>query len=152
VYAAGVMLYELLTGSVPFRSPSPVVVMTAHLTERPEPPSSRQRARPIAPALEAVVLHALAKAPSARYASAAALAAALESAQRSPSDVASIAPPRSNDADLATRDTDLQLAPPASRDSSTSPGEQPARLWLLVAIVAALVGIAVGLLAGGRPG
>jgi serine/threonine-protein kinase len=153
VYAAGVMLYELLTGSVPFRSHSPIVVMTAHLTERPEPPSSRRPESRIAPALDAVVLHALSKDPAGRYPTAAALADALGGALCDPRDVASVAP-RPSELDLAHRDTDLALQPPAG-EAAAAPRAQErgtSRLWLWVAIVATLVGIAIGLIAGGHPG
>ena len=78
VYSIGVVLYELVTGRVPFEADSAVSIALKHLTEAPPPPSSF---RPDAhPALEAVIWRALAKDPEDRYASAADLAADLYAA------------------------------------------------------------------------
>ena len=66
IYAAGVVLYEALTGSVPSSGrTTPHTVLTAHLTAVPDKPSARAPEREIPPALEAVVLHAIAKDPAA---------------------------------------------------------------------------------------
>lgn len=70
-YAVGVVLYELLTGEVPFKGPIATVIHNVIRTE-PEPPSAR---RPDVPAdLEAICLKAMSKRPEHRYASCAALA------------------------------------------------------------------------------
>ncbi|MCC6752321.1 MAG: protein kinase [Deltaproteobacteria bacterium] len=71
VYALGVILYELLTGTVPFKGKSAVATMMAHVQTPPEPPSRRRPERRIPPALDAIVLWALAKDPADRIASAA---------------------------------------------------------------------------------
>jgi serine/threonine-protein kinase len=92
VYAVGVMLYELLTGSVPFAGPTPLAVLTAHLTEEPEPPRIRAPGRGITAALEAVAMHAIAKDPMKRYATAAALAAAVIHARAAPDEVDAVRP------------------------------------------------------------
>ncbi len=92
VYAVGIILYELLTGTVPFTGSSPLSVLTAHLTSVPVPPRARAPERGISPALEAVVLHAITKDPEKRYATAAALAAAITRAQAAPDDSASVGP------------------------------------------------------------
>ncbi|HEX8951595.1 MAG TPA: serine/threonine-protein kinase, partial [Polyangia bacterium] len=69
VYALGVILYELLTGSVPFGGESSVEILSQHIGARPVPPSQLAPERAIAPALEALVLRALEKEPDARFAS-----------------------------------------------------------------------------------
>jgi beta-lactam-binding protein with PASTA domain len=69
VYAAGCVLYELITGEPPFTGDSPVAVAYQHVREDPSPPSSVNPA--VAPELDAVVLKALAKGPANRYQSAA---------------------------------------------------------------------------------
>jgi serine/threonine protein kinase len=92
VYAAGVILYELLTGAVPFTGVTPLNVLTEHLTSTPEPPRVRAPARGISKALEAVVLHAMAKSPGERYPSAAAFAAAILHARAEGDDVVSVRP------------------------------------------------------------
>ncbi|MEU4251095.1 Stk1 family PASTA domain-containing Ser/Thr kinase [Amycolatopsis sp. NPDC026612] len=69
VYAAGCVLYELITGEPPFTGDSPVAVAYQHVREDPKSPSSVNPA--VAPELDAVVLKALAKGPANRYQSAA---------------------------------------------------------------------------------
>ncbi|GAA3535212.1 Stk1 family PASTA domain-containing Ser/Thr kinase [Amycolatopsis ultiminotia] len=69
VYAAGCVLYELITGEPPFTGDSPVAVAYQHVREDPHPPSSVNPA--VSPELDAVVLKALAKGPANRYQSAA---------------------------------------------------------------------------------
>lgn len=145
VYALGVILYELLTGAVPFTGKGPIFVMTAHLTETPSPPSERVPAGEIAPALEAVVLHALAKSPAERYPSSTALATALAGALDRPRDVASAAPPPA-DEEIGTRDTELSLEPvPAFVDPRDSKAAPERSVWFVVVLVAIVVGIFAGI-------
>jgi serine/threonine protein kinase len=77
LYAAGVVLFELLTGRLPFTGDTPLAVMRAHV-EDPPPWPSAFAPNPIPPALDAIVLRALAKDPKDRYLSAADMAHALE--------------------------------------------------------------------------
>jgi eukaryotic-like serine/threonine-protein kinase len=76
LYSLGCVLYALLTGAPPFAGDSPVAVAARHVTEQPTPPSHHNPR--VGPALEAVVLTALAKEPADRYQSAAAMAQDLE--------------------------------------------------------------------------
>jgi eukaryotic-like serine/threonine-protein kinase len=79
LYGLGCVLYELLCGSPPFGSGvdrSPVAIATRHVSEPPEPPSARNPQ--VDPALQAVVLTALAKDPAQRYQSAIEMHHALE--------------------------------------------------------------------------
>ena len=64
VYSVGVVLYEMLTGKVPFDADSPVAIAMKHVTEQPQPPSALVPGIP--PDLDAVVLWALRKAPDDR--------------------------------------------------------------------------------------
>jgi WD40 repeat protein/serine/threonine protein kinase/DNA-binding XRE family transcriptional regulator len=65
IYALGVMLYELLTGTVPFRGPTPFDVMHQHLST-PLPPLSASRVG-LPGALDDIIKHATAKDPIQRY-------------------------------------------------------------------------------------
>ncbi len=94
VYAVGVILYELLTGGVPFTGNTPLNVLTAQLTQDPDTPSKRAPDREITPALEAVVMHSMAKDPRDRYATAAAMALAITAARTTPEDVDAVKPSR----------------------------------------------------------
>src|SRR5919198_3570200 len=68
IYSMGIVLYELLTGHVPFSGGVAVEIAMKHLSEVPKPPSAL---RPDVPHdLDSVVLRALAKDPSDRYQSA----------------------------------------------------------------------------------
>ncbi|WP_027942322.1 Stk1 family PASTA domain-containing Ser/Thr kinase [Amycolatopsis taiwanensis] len=69
VYAAGCVLYELITGEPPFTGDSPVAVAYQHVREDPKPPSTVNPM--VSPTVDAIVLKALAKGPANRYQSAA---------------------------------------------------------------------------------
>jgi serine/threonine-protein kinase len=86
VYSIGVILYEALTGEVPFDAETPVAVALKQVSEQPVPPSRLDPSVP--PALDAVVLRALAKDPGNRYASADEFVRALDEAEADPSGAA----------------------------------------------------------------
>ncbi len=76
LYSVGVVLYEILTGRVPFTGDTPLEIAMKHLSEVPRPPSEL---RPDVPHdLDLVVLRALAKDPSERYQTAEEMDADLE--------------------------------------------------------------------------
>ena len=75
-YALGVMLYEMLTGVVPFHDPSPAALAVKHLTE--DPPRPRSLNPSLNPSVEAVLLRALRKQPAERYATGREMLSALE--------------------------------------------------------------------------
>jgi serine/threonine-protein kinase len=79
LYSVGVVLFELLTGKVPFDGDSSVAIALQHINEPPPKPSSVNPSVP--PVLDAVVAKAMAKSPVERYASADEFSAALERAQ-----------------------------------------------------------------------
>lgn len=79
LYAVGVMLYEMLTGVMPFKSPTPMGMMLAHIQQQPVPPSERNRQAGIPAELDGIVLQAMAKDPRDRFRTASAMARALES-------------------------------------------------------------------------
>ncbi|MDQ4011480.1 MAG: Stk1 family PASTA domain-containing Ser/Thr kinase [Actinomycetota bacterium] len=69
VYAAGCVLYELITGDPPFTGDSPVAVAYQHVREDPTPPSHQNP--DVSAAVDAIVLKAMSKNPANRYQSAA---------------------------------------------------------------------------------
>ncbi|MDX6402387.1 MAG: eukaryotic-like serine/threonine-protein kinase [Gaiellaceae bacterium] len=68
LYSVGVVLYELLTGVVPFSGDTPVEIAMKHLSTVPEPPSAKRADIPRD--LDMIVMRALAKDPAERYQSA----------------------------------------------------------------------------------
>ncbi len=75
IYSLGVVLYQMVTGQLPFQSESPMGMVMQHINE--SPPPLEQFAPSLLPALDAVIMKALAKQPEERFASAAEMAAAL---------------------------------------------------------------------------
>jgi len=67
LYAVGVILYELLTGTTPFGGGTASVIFNRHLHDDVVPPSKRCPDRRIPAALDALVVRALAKKPEDRY-------------------------------------------------------------------------------------
>jgi serine/threonine-protein kinase len=68
IYALGVILYEMLTGKVPFDRPNSVNILMAHVHDAPPPFDHINPEHQIPRALEAVVLRCLAKQPTDRFA------------------------------------------------------------------------------------
>src|SRR4051812_37610596 len=141
IYSIGVMLYEALTGTVPFDADSPVTVALKQVSERPRPPSELNPQ--VSRALDGVVMRALAKDPANRFASAEEFRQALDAAEADPSgagfgDTASYA------AVAAAAGTEPPPPPPPP------PEEQRfftrGRLALLALILLALAGVLVYLL------
>ena len=89
LYSIGVMLYELLTGLLPFDGELVSTVALKHLHECPEPPSRLNAA--VSPRLDAIVMRALEKAPEDRFPSAAAFAAALRREAAAPARASKLA-------------------------------------------------------------
>lgn len=65
IYSLGVVLYEMLTGKVPFEGDTPIAVALKHVREKVIPPTRYNPSIP--PLLESVVLKALAKNPADRF-------------------------------------------------------------------------------------
>jgi serine/threonine-protein kinase len=76
VYSLGVVMYELLTGRVPFPGEGFGEILVAHLTKQPDPPSSINP--DVTPEIEAIVMHAIEKDRNRRYQTMDEFAAALK--------------------------------------------------------------------------
>ncbi|MGA7396891.1 MAG: PASTA domain-containing protein [Solirubrobacterales bacterium] len=82
LYSVGVVLYECLTGQVPYTGDSAVAIAMRQMSETPYPPSAYNDS--VSPALDAVVMKALEREPIARYHSAEAFIEALDLAEADP--------------------------------------------------------------------
>ncbi|MFW5772194.1 MAG: serine/threonine protein kinase [Phototrophicaceae bacterium] len=161
LYALGVVLYEMLTGRVPFDDVSAMSIALKHISDPPPPP--RAINPDISPELETVIDRILSKEPEDRYPTGAALVAALEQALASRlQEMTRTAPPDSLKAALpagAIRLSDSAMTPvlqpwdaPASeRRPPTRPrtGMLVVGALLSVAVIALLVLTGTSLLAGG---
>ena len=140
LYSVAVVLYELLTGRLPFRAESSVAIMMAH--QQTSPPAPRQAAPDagIPGRLEAIVLTSLAKNPGARFGSATAMEQALLS--RDEGTVAGPALERTSPMPSARRPLQQPARQPSVPVREHSPGSGMGWVLALV-LLAALLGSAV---------
>jgi serine/threonine-protein kinase len=152
LYSLGVVLYEMLTGRVPFEGENPVAIALKHLSDEPVPPQALIPELP--DNLNAVVLRALAKDPRDRYPSAAEFLADLERCRQ---DLPVTAPPPSADTaltsviaagEVAGLGDEIERTAVRRTPAAGSPPKQPMSgkrkaLYALMAIVA-LIAIAAG--------
>ncbi len=127
VYALGIMMYEFVTGAVPFRGDNWMATMAGHLTKNPTPPSRIRKGTSMQ--LDAVILKAMRRYPEHRYQNVGELRSDLQ---------------HLDDVDVSRFD----LAPeaPMGGFASTDPDR---RIWIIAAVVAAVfigvVAITLGL-------
>ena len=132
LYSIGIVLYEMLTGRVPFEGDTAVTIALKQVSELPVPPSHVNPE--IDPALEAVVLRALEKEPAARFADADEFIAALEGAR------GGMMPPEGS---ATTAFAAVQEQPDGAVLAPLPPREQGRRWWLWALLAALLIAAAV---------
>lgn len=123
IYSLGVVFYEMLSGRLPFESQSEFEIMRGHVQEAPPP--FGKHGRDIPPALEAVVMKSLAKAPEDRFQNCPEFILALQSAMPS-------LPPRITDPNLSfpqpqTLKATVMSSPAQSFVTAEMPGFEPER-------------------------
>ena len=78
LYAAAVILFQMVTGDIPFKGDTPMAIVSRHLVEAPVMPSRRRSDMPIPPALDALILKGMEKNRELRFPTAQAFREALE--------------------------------------------------------------------------
>ena len=78
LYAAAVILFQMVTGDIPFKGDTPMAIVSRHLVEAPATPSRRRSDVPIPPALDALILKGMEKSREMRFPTALAFREALE--------------------------------------------------------------------------
>ena len=129
VYALGIVVYQMLTGRVPFQATTPLAVLYKQSHEPLPPLSSVRPGLPLA--LDRVMAQALAKDPEERYGSAGALAGALSEATQSAADI------------VGVQETDPDVVA-VSDEIEAGLEEEPDRRRVLPWILAALVVVVLG--------
>jgi beta-lactam-binding protein with PASTA domain/predicted Ser/Thr protein kinase len=137
LYSIGVILYEALTGRVPFEADSAVAVAMKQVSQTPQRPSSINPR--VSPALDAVVMRALEKEPGERFQSADAFIAALDAALKDPGEgsggtaaFAALPPVVATPAEAAPEDPEEEA-------------RKRRRRWIAAAVAAVIAGILLGL-------
>ena len=161
IYSLGVVIYEMVTGEVPFDDESPLSVALKHVSDVPPPPTSINPDIPRE--VEEVILRALAKDPADRFANGKELALALEAAytgEAAGSGSGAVVPPVIPAGVPPAADVSGMTLPNAGAVSPVTPatkpqipeeytGQPPAKekermpIWALIAIIA-VAGILVG--------
>jgi serine/threonine protein kinase len=155
IYSLALILYELITGKLPFDAKAPLDIMKAHVRDAPIPLSQRVSGKPFWPELESVIAKALAKSPDDRYPSAAVFGEALlgclpkTPAQAEPAArVPSVAPPAAATpaASVAERNSrgesdPTEIVARAGMSAVAAPDSLPSRLPTL--LIGLMIGLAV---------
>jgi beta-lactam-binding protein with PASTA domain len=150
LYSVGIVLYETLTGEVPFTGESPVEIAMRHLSDTPRPPSLLRPEIP--PDLDMIVLRALAKNPEDRFQTAEEMDAELERVAQGvgvTTETADAATAVLSGTALSNAPTAIvpPRRPPAGDRPSYRYADAPARRrpiwpWLLALLLVVLAGVA----------
>lgn len=156
IYSMGIVLFEMVTGTVPFQGDSPITVALKHVRERVVPPSRLNAEVPVE--MDEIVLRALMKDPDHRYDSADAMRLALQRF----ADAHAAGLTHMNTGDFPTMDLralktrrvrpDIPALGDADEDEPWERRARPASRrrtspWVWIGIVAAVVAIGIGAVA-----
>lgn len=148
IYALGCILYEMLTGAVPFDGETFMKILSDHMLTPVEPPTSRRPDLRIRADVEAVVMKALAKDGQERFQSMAEFAAALEAIEVEGDEP--VVRPRTKERPVAverpTRElisasasTALDMRSPLPTPAPAAPTARPKRRWVIPAALALIL-------------
>ncbi len=142
LYSLGIVLYEMVTGKVPFDGESPVAVAMKHIQEQIVPP--RQLVADLPESLEHIILKAVQKDSAERYTSAAELLEDLFYSEDN--GVPGVNPARTRTNKDGNEDDDAILRParPVPIKSGYNVPPKKKRTWLKVLVVLILLGLVIG--------
>ena len=157
LYAAAVILYQMVTGDIPFRADSPMAIVSRHLVEAPVPPSKRRPDLRLPKIIDDVVLRGLEKEREMRYPTAVAFREVLEGVLGATSGPATPVAPSARAAQPTVRDisghdltmqADTGMIPaqsPSQRFGTTTnlTGRPRAQTPILVTGLVALAGVSI---------
>jgi len=146
VYAAGVIIYQMVVGQIPFTAPTAMGIVTKHLTEAPVPPSKMDSIR-ISPAMETVILKAMSKNRDGRQKTALALQQELNQVLRQKTAPAQETPLGTNLFEDDKTGTHAPAPVPAAPAAMTATkdsvpamkAKQGSKAWLIAVIIVLLV-------------
>jgi serine/threonine-protein kinase len=138
VYALGVIVYQMLTGRVPFEADTYLGVLSQHMFAEPKPPHEVRSKAPGLERLEAIALRCLAKAPDDRFDSMEAILAALDGVEL-------------RSAGAAARAALVSRVAASTSDPPERSSRQPRAAAAVAGVAGALVLLALGAAAPRRP-
>jgi serine/threonine-protein kinase len=145
IYSLALILYELITGKLPFDATKPIDIMRAHLQDAPVPLNKRLPDRRYPATLEATISKALAKKPDDRYATAIDFAQALKACLTNPLATTNARrampsdPVPAREAPAAAKSSPAVAAAVSMRPSQLDPVEVPVSRGPLIAISVGVV-------------
>ena len=138
LYSVGIVLYEMLTGTVPFKGDSAVTVALKHVNEMAPEPAQLVPGMPYA--LNQIVLKAIAKDPADRYQTAAQFARDLRSAEiGGPIAAAAFDPAAERTSLMTAPDGATAVMAQAPLDQTTSDRRRKRRRWPVVLLIVLLL-------------